>query len=71
MEIYKEVGRLIARIRKEKGLTQERLAELADLHPDYLGKIERGERRPTLITLQKLMHVFEMKLSHFFQMLEA
>jgi transcriptional regulator with XRE-family HTH domain len=40
--------------RVERGLTQERLAELADLHMTDVGRIERGERDPGLRTAAKL-----------------
>ena len=38
----KRFGDVIRRMRKERGLTQERLAERADIATDYLGFIERG-----------------------------
>ena len=44
--------------RFEKEMTQEELAEKADLHPTYLGSVERGERNIALeniITLAKAL----------------
>ena len=38
-------------IRKQKGLTQVMLAELADLSPGMIGDIEAGRRNPTLTTM--------------------
>jgi len=38
----------LRRVRETAGLTQERLAELADLHMTDVGRIERGERDPAV-----------------------
>jgi len=42
------------RLRKDRGLSQERLAEAANLTADYIGFIERGENVPTLTVILKL-----------------
>jgi transcriptional regulator with XRE-family HTH domain len=44
----------LRRLRREKGLTQEELADLADLDRSYLGAIERAEYKVTVVTLGKL-----------------
>lgn len=54
------VGRVIARLRAERGITQEVLSGLSDIGRTHLSAIERGERKPTLETLyrdqQRLRH---------------
>ena len=50
-------------LREQKGLSQEKLSFLADLHRVYIGQIERGEKRPTLLTLQKIDYSSEKKSS--------
>ncbi len=50
----KDVGCVIRRFRKEKGLSQEVVANLADIGRTHLSAIERGERRPTLETFFRL-----------------
>jgi len=52
--IHKTIAKNIARIRKEKGITQEALAYQAGLNRAYIGYIERGERKPTIDTLEKI-----------------
>jgi transcriptional regulator with XRE-family HTH domain len=51
LEIF---GRNLQVLRKEKGLSQEKLAELADLHPRALQKIEAGDVNVTLTTVLRL-----------------
>jgi transcriptional regulator with XRE-family HTH domain len=50
----KILGETIRKHRIRAGLSQERLAERADLHPVYVGKIERGEQ---WISLHALLRV--------------
>lgn len=42
----------IRTFRKTKGLSQEDLADICDLHRTYVGSVERGERNVTLSTLE-------------------
>ncbi len=52
---------LLRQTRERAGLTQEELAERADLHRTYIGGIERGERNVALINLVKLARAFRVK----------
>ena len=54
MDMRKLVGRNAARIRMEKGLTQEQLAERSGLSQQYLSGLERGKRNPTIVTLYEI-----------------
>lgn len=47
-------GKHLRKLRDERGLTQEGLADRAGLHFTYVGQIERGIRNPSLINLQRL-----------------
>lgn len=44
----------VRRIRLEKKLTQEQVAEAADLHPNYVSSVERGERNISLCNIERL-----------------
>lgn len=41
-------GKRVREVRKGKGISQERLAEMADIDRSYMGNIERGEKNITL-----------------------
>jgi len=45
---------VLHRLRKEKGLTHEKLAELAGLHPTTLSLLERNKRQPSITTIFSL-----------------
>lgn len=47
-------GKRVAEARKRRGLSQEKLAELADVHRTYIGMIERGEKNVTLLTIYRV-----------------
>ena len=55
-------SRLRAR-RKARGMSQEKLAELADLHPTYISEIERGCVNASIYSIFLVANVLEMELS--------
>jgi transcriptional regulator with XRE-family HTH domain len=61
-DINKDVGFNIRRVREEQGLTQEKLAELADLHRAYIGQIERGEKNIGLKNLEKIAKALKVSI---------
>ncbi|WP_114815492.1 helix-turn-helix domain-containing protein [Paraburkholderia kururiensis] len=42
------------RIRKAKELTQEKVAEAAELHPNYISSVERGERNISICNIDRI-----------------
>lgn len=48
------IGRIIQRRRDARGLTLQRLATASSVSPSHLGRIERGERSPSIDILQKI-----------------
>ena len=63
MSWEKIVGRNIRRLRKERGLTQEQLADQAGMAMRYLSGVERGEENPTLRFLAKLADALGVPLA--------
>lgn len=53
-DIRESFGKHLRKLRDERGLTQEELADLAGMHFTYIGQIERGLRNPSLINLHRL-----------------
>jgi transcriptional regulator with XRE-family HTH domain len=68
-ELTRCFGALVRRLRLEKGMSQERLAELCGPHRNYIGVIERAER-PPIVTADKLAKVLGITLSDLFLELE-
>ena len=54
MDMRRLVGRNFARIRAEKGLTQEMLADRSGFSQQYLSGLERGRRNPTVVSVFEL-----------------
>jgi transcriptional regulator with XRE-family HTH domain len=65
------LGRAIGEIRKEKGLTQEELAERVKLHESYISFIESGRRNPTWGTVLRISRGLEVPLIELVQRAEA
>ena len=59
-KIYRVVGETIRTERKKAHMSQEKLAEKADLNRNYIGEIERAEKKITLETLEKIAKVFRL-----------
>src|ERR1700674_2927455 len=54
MDMRKLVGRNVKRLRQEKGLTQEQLADLSGFSQQYISGLEQGRRNPTIVSLYEL-----------------
>ena len=54
LDMRRLVGRNFARIRREKGLTQEQMEERSGFSQQYLSGLEHGRRNPTVVTLYEL-----------------
>lgn len=50
------------RIRLEKKLTQEKVAEAADLHPNYISSVERGERNISICNIERIAQALEVEM---------
>lgn len=65
--ILELVGERIRDYRKQKGLSQEQLAELCGFHFSYIGGVERGERNIALEGLNKIALALNIEIKLFFE----
>ena len=65
-EIYFTIGKRIREERKKKGLTQEELAEKADMSYKFLNRIERNVSKPSLDMVIKLSEVLNVPFLNLF-----
>ena len=66
-ELTKIIGQRVRNYRTEKGLSQEKLAELSGCHPTYIGQVERGEKNATLDSIEKIASAMGVSLSKLFE----
>ncbi|QBR93289.1 helix-turn-helix domain-containing protein [Nocardioides euryhalodurans] len=59
-ELQRRVGANVRRIRHERGLSQEQMAEAVGVHRTYLGGLERGERNLTLKAVERIADWLEL-----------
>lgn len=69
-ELSRRFGDLVRRVRLERGLSQERLAELSGLHRNYIGAVERAERTPSIVSADRLARALGSTLAGLFAELE-
>ena len=60
------LGLAIRRRRQELGYSQERLAEIADVHRNFVGHIERGEQNVSIDSLVRFSAALKVKLADLF-----
>lgn len=65
-EILIKFGERVRQLRKEKRMSQEELADKANLHRTYIGMIERAEKNVTLINIEKIAKALEVSIQDFF-----
>ncbi|MFN0193542.1 MAG: helix-turn-helix domain-containing protein [Aestuariivirga sp.] len=66
MKLRQVVARNLRILRKQKGLTQEVLADQAEINRNYVGQIEREEKSPTIDMIEKLAIALSVDAVAFF-----
>ena len=61
-----DFGKRIAELRKKANLSQEKFAFKCDVDRTYIGTLERGEKSPTLNTIEKISRALGISKSELF-----
>ncbi len=67
VEVVKRFGQKIRQLRIERDWSQELLAEKADMHRNYVGMVERGERNPSLRQIERFAVAFGVNIKDLFE----
>lgn len=66
-EYLRMFAQRVRTLREAQGISQEKLAERADLHRTYIGMVERLERNPSLICIHKIAKGLGVDITELFQ----
>lgn len=65
-KIAEIIGNRIRQYRTAKGLSQEELSHRSNMHASHLGQIERGEKSPTVDSLEKIVKALGITFEELF-----
>jgi transcriptional regulator with XRE-family HTH domain len=65
-DVLIKFGKRIKQLREERGISQEKLGELAKVHRTYVGMIERGEKNITLTNIEKFSKALRISIRDLF-----
>jgi transcriptional regulator with XRE-family HTH domain len=70
-ELLVAFGQAVRRLRTDRGLSQERLAEDVGIHRTYIGDVERGLRNIGLLNVDRIARALETDLAGLMTEVEA
>ena len=65
--ILNQFGKRLSFLRKQKGLTQQELAESSEYSVEFISLVERGQNGPTLKGIEKLAHALSVHPKQLFE----
>lgn len=68
-QVLRVFGKQLRELRKKNDLSQEELAELADMHRNYPGRVERGGANPSLLAIVALARALKVRPSKLLEKL--
>lgn len=60
------IGQRLRARRLQLGYSQDQTSEKANLHPTYIGQVERGEKNATIVSLQKICIALDLSMEELF-----
>jgi transcriptional regulator with XRE-family HTH domain len=60
-------GQAVRKIREQRGISQEKLADIMEMHRNTVALLERGQRNPSLETIKKLARALRVDPGKFFE----
>ena len=70
MTLQEKLGKAIVLLRKQRGLTQEKFANDAEIDRRYMSDIENGKRNISIDVIERLAKCFGMSVSELFSVAE-
>jgi transcriptional regulator with XRE-family HTH domain len=70
-EILLKYGQVVRKIRLEKGISQETLADLSGLHRTYMSDVELGKRNVSLENIDRIANALGVSISEIFKQIES
>lgn len=70
MELKIAFGKILKSLRIEKGITQEKLAELSNLDVTFISKMENGKLQPSLTTIFSVAKALGVQPSYLIERIE-
>jgi transcriptional regulator with XRE-family HTH domain len=61
--VNQKLGKNLARIRKEQGVTQEKLQAISGIDRGYISGVERGVRNPSIRNIERMAKALKVKVS--------
>ncbi|MEN6333043.1 MAG: helix-turn-helix transcriptional regulator [Phycisphaerales bacterium] len=68
--IEESFGRVLRELRRSRGLSQERLADITETHRTYISQLERGLRSPSLRTLAAIAAALSVSIRDLIGLVE-
>ena len=65
-DIYEKLGGRIRKLRKDAGLTQAKVAEMANISDEFLSRVERGIKAPSILTAERVADALGVTIAYLF-----